>query len=207
MNRLLCAASMLALAIPAVAAAQHQDNKQHGGGRGAPQAQNHQAQPNGGGGRGHAAPQAQNHQARPNGGGQHQARPAGGARPMGQSPQGGRMRNGNRTTVQTVQRPTAVRSVSGQRSTVRVASGRAINVQRVRATSFRYPSGYSYRRWNIGLILPSIFLSNYYFYNGWATIGAYPPPPGFVWVRYGPDLLLVSRRSGRIRDVIYGVFY
>jgi Ni/Co efflux regulator RcnB len=80
-------------------------------------------------------------------------------------------------------------------------------VRRVRAPSFRYPGGYSYRRWNIGLILPSIFLSNSYFYNSWATVGAYPPPPGFVWVRYGPDLLLVSRRSGRIRDVIYGVFY
>jgi Ni/Co efflux regulator RcnB len=187
MNRLLCVASILALAIPAAAAAQHQDNRQHGGG--------------------HGGGQAQGHQGRPNGGGQHQARPGGGAGPAMQAPQGNRVRNGNRTTIQTVQRPTAVRSVSGPRSTVRVASGRAINVQRVQAPSFRYPGRYSYRRWNIGLILPSIFLSNYYFYNDWAAVGAYAPPPGFVWVRYGPDLLLVSRRSGRIRDVIYGVFY
>ena len=84
---------------------------------------------------------------------------------------------------------------------------RQSNVQPVRAPAFRYPRGYNYRRWSVGLILPSIFLTNYYFYNDWAAVGAYPPPPGFTWVRYGPDLLLVSRRSGRIRDVIYGAFY
>jgi len=38
-------------------------------------------------------------------------------------------------------------------------------------------------------------------------LGLGPPPHGFVWVRYGPDLLLVNRRTGRIVDVIYGAFY
>jgi Ni/Co efflux regulator RcnB len=188
MNRLLCAASIFALVVPTVAAAQHQDNRQHGG-RGAPQAQT-----------------------RPNGGHQHQGRPGGAARPAVQSAQGHRTVSGSRTTIQTVQRPTAVGSVSRPRSNIRTAPNqgagpRASNVRRVRAPAFRYPGGYGYRRWNVGLILPSIFLSNYYFYSNWATVGAYPPPPGFVWVRYGPDLLLVSRRNGRIRDVIYGVFY
>lgn len=74
-------------------------------------------------------------------------------------------------------------------------------------TVFRYPRGYHYRRWNIGLILPRIFLSNYYYWNDWAALGLGPPPPGFVWVRYGPDLLLVNRYNGRIVDVIYGAFY
>lgn len=87
------------------------------------------------------------------------------------------------------------------------SGARSSNVQAVRAPEFRYPRGYNYRRWSVGLILPSIFLTNQYYYNGWATLGAYPPPRGFVWVRYGPDLLLVSRRTGRIRDVIYGAFY
>ncbi len=38
-------------------------------------------------------------------------------------------------------------------------------------------------------------------------MGLEAPPPGCVWVRYGPDLLLVQRYSGQIVDVIYGAFY
>jgi Ni/Co efflux regulator RcnB len=72
---------------------------------------------------------------------------------------------------------------------------------------FQYPHGYRYRRWHIGLFLPHIFLSAPYYWTDWAALGLYPPPPGFVWVRYGPDLLLVNRHTGRIRDVIYGAFY
>jgi Ni/Co efflux regulator RcnB len=37
-------------------------------------------------------------------------------------------------------------------------------------------------------------------------MGLYAPPPGFVWVRFGPDLLLVNRHTGQIADVIYGAF-
>jgi Ni/Co efflux regulator RcnB len=72
---------------------------------------------------------------------------------------------------------------------------------------FRYPRGYSYRRWGIGAFLPHIFLSNYYYWNDWSALGLLPPPPGYVWVRYGPDLLLVNRYTGRVADVIYGAFY
>jgi Ni/Co efflux regulator RcnB len=78
---------------------------------------------------------------------------------------------------------------------------------RVRAPSFRYPHGYRYRRWSVGLILPRLFLSNSYYWNDWGALGLGPPPPGYVWVRYGPDLLLVSRYTGRVADVIYGAFY
>jgi Ni/Co efflux regulator RcnB len=80
-------------------------------------------------------------------------------------------------------------------------------VRPIRGPVFHYPRGYRYRRWGIGLILPSIFLSSSYYYNNWASIGAYPPPFGYRWVRYGPDLLLVNVHNGRIRDVIYGAFY
>ena len=52
-----------------------------------------------------------------------------------------------------------------------------------------------------------MFLSNAYYFNDWNLLGLGPPPYGYVWVRYGPDLLLVDRRSGRIADVIYGAFY
>jgi Ni/Co efflux regulator RcnB len=84
---------------------------------------------------------------------------------------------------------------------------RPADFHRIRASAFRYPRGYSYRRWNVGTVLPRIFLSNYYYYNDWAALGLLPPPRNFVWVRYGPDLLLVNRWNGRIADVIYGAFY
>ncbi|HEY1604644.1 MAG TPA: RcnB family protein [Allosphingosinicella sp.] len=73
--------------------------------------------------------------------------------------------------------------------------------------AFHYPRGYRYRRWTTGLILPHIFLSNVYYFGDWADLGFGPPPPGYAWVRYGPDLLLVNRYTGRIRDVVYGAFY
>ena len=38
-------------------------------------------------------------------------------------------------------------------------------------------------------------------------MGLEPPPPGYRWVRYGPDLLLVNVRTRRVADVIYGAFY
>jgi Ni/Co efflux regulator RcnB len=79
-------------------------------------------------------------------------------------------------------------------------------VGRIRGPSFFYPPGYAYQRWSIGLLLPAIFLSQTYYYDGYASLGLYPPPPGSQWVRYGPDLLLVNLRTGRVEDAAYGVF-
>ena len=76
----------------------------------------------------------------------------------------------------------------------------------VRGPDFRYPRGWSYRHWNRGEVLPSLFLSAPYFFD-YGYLGLPPPPRGFRWVRYGPDALLVSRYDGRIIDVIYDAFY
>lgn len=84
---------------------------------------------------------------------------------------------------------------------------RPATYHRMRASAFHYPHGYRYRRWSAGAVLPHPFLSNAYFFNDWNALGLGPPPPGYVWVRYGPDLLLVNRVSGRVADVIYGAFY
>ncbi len=77
----------------------------------------------------------------------------------------------------------------------------------LRGPVYRYPPGFGYRRWASGAILPSIFLSSAYFYNNYAPLGLSPPPPGYQWVRYGPDLLLVNVTTGRIADVVDGAFY
>jgi Ni/Co efflux regulator RcnB len=109
-------------------------------------------------------------------------------------------RSNNRTATERVTRTTTTRNV------YRVGH-RPATYHRIRARTFSYPRGYSYRRWSIGAVLPRLFLSNSYYWTDWSALGLLPPPPGYAWVRYGPDLLLVNRFTGRIADVIYGAFY
>lgn len=200
MMRLLCAVSALALVVPSVAMAQEQQqqNDRHRG-------QHAQRPPQNAGGNA----QGPNRPGRPNtgsptiqpapnpGGHRPGTRPPSNERPSIQPVPNrpGRPPNANRPGGPSIQ---PVPNRPGQRPP---------GFRPIHRPGFNYPRGYHYRRWNIGLILPSIFLSNYYYFNDWASYGVYPPPHGFVWVRYGPDLLLVNRRTGRIRDVIYGAFY
>jgi hypothetical protein len=83
--------------------------------------------------------------------------------------------------------------------------GRPFN--RVHLAPFIYPPGWAYRRWVIGAALPALFLAPAYYYSGWATLGLPPPQPGFQWVRYGPDVLLVNVTTGQVVDTVYGAFY
>jgi hypothetical protein len=76
---------------------------------------------------------------------------------------------------------------------------------RVHLAPFAYPPGWGYRRWVIGAALPALFLTSAYFYADWASLGLAPPPPGYQWVRYGPDLLLVDVNTGQVADAAYGV--
>jgi len=99
-------------------------------------------------------------------------------------------------------RPTPLRPRPPQ---YRPGAGRPPHFRPVHGRPFHYPPGYRYRRWTIGLLLPRLFLAAPYYYDDVWGLGV--PPPGCRWVRYGPDLLLVDVRSGRIRDVIYGAFY
>jgi len=77
---------------------------------------------------------------------------------------------------------------------------------RVHLSPFVYPGGWGYRRWAVGAALPALFLAPAYYYSDWGAMGLTAPPPGFQWVRYGPDLLLVDTNTGQISDVIYGAF-
>jgi Nickel/cobalt transporter regulator len=79
-------------------------------------------------------------------------------------------------------------------------------INRVHLSPFVYPHGWAYRRWAVGAILPPLFLAPAYYYTDWATLGLDPPQPGFQWVRYGPDLLLVNVTTGAVVDTVYGVF-
>jgi len=77
----------------------------------------------------------------------------------------------------------------------------------VHVAPFVYPRGWGYWRWVIGAVLPPLFLASAYYYSGWAALGLPPPQPGFQWVRYGPDLLLVNVTTGQVVDTVYGAFY
>lgn len=77
---------------------------------------------------------------------------------------------------------------------------------RIHGPAFRYPHGWHARRWAVGAILPALFLTSDYYYDGYGAIGLQSPPPGYRWVRYGDDLLLVNLRTGAVEDVAEDVF-
>ena len=78
---------------------------------------------------------------------------------------------------------------------------------RYRGNSWRWPSGYSYRRWAFGMTLPSLFWGSNYWISDYYDYGLGAPPPGTVWVRYGNDAILIDRYSGEILEVVYDQFY
>ena len=81
------------------------------------------------------------------------------------------------------------------------------NFNRAHLSPFIYPPGWAYRRWAVGALLPPLFLAPAYYYGGWAGLGLPAPLPGYQWVRYGPDLLLVNVATGQVAEVANGVFY
>jgi Nickel/cobalt transporter regulator len=72
-----------------------------------------------------------------------------------------------------------------------------------------YPPGYGYRLWAVGAILPPLFwaANSPYYYGGWADLGLPPPDPGYQYIQYGPDLLLVNVATGEVVQVFPGAFY
>lgn len=54
--------------------------------------------------------------------------------------------------------------------------------------------------------MPHAFLGEDFFILNFLDFGIDPPPPGFVWLRYGPDLILVDRFTGEVVQIAYGAF-
>jgi Ni/Co efflux regulator RcnB len=77
----------------------------------------------------------------------------------------------------------------------------------IRARPYRYSRGFAYRpfirgqRFPAFLLLTPYFIYNYYLYNL-----SVPPEPGVVWVRFGPDALLVNTYTGEVIDTAPGLF-
>ena len=69
------------------------------------------------------------------------------------------------------------------------------------------PFGWSYQPYEIGWRLwPSYYSSRYWIDDPWMYRLPYAPP-GYVWVRYWDDALLVDTWTGEVVDVIHGFFW
>jgi hypothetical protein len=69
------------------------------------------------------------------------------------------------------------------------------------------PFGWNYRPYQIGWRLwPSYYSSRYWIDDPWYYRLPYAPP-GYVWVRYWDDAILVDRWSGEVVDVIHNFFW
>ncbi|HEY2070241.1 MAG TPA: RcnB family protein [Rhizomicrobium sp.] len=71
---------------------------------------------------------------------------------------------------------------------------------------YHAPRGYSYRRYNIGERLPVDYYARDFWLSDYASYDLVAPPDGYVWVRFGPDALLIDEDSGEVLQVVYGVF-
>ena len=79
---------------------------------------------------------------------------------------------------------------------------------RIRGPAWAPPSGWSSQRYSIGAYLPRMFLGTTYYVDPYALgVNVRRAPNGARWVRVGDDLLLVSRRTGRVIEVVPDVFY
>jgi len=69
------------------------------------------------------------------------------------------------------------------------------------------PFGWDYRPYQIGWRLwPSYYSSRYWIYDPWQYRLPYAPP-GYRWVRYWDDAVLVDTWTGQVVDVIYNFFW
>jgi Ni/Co efflux regulator RcnB len=68
------------------------------------------------------------------------------------------------------------------------------------------PAGYQYRRWTTGEHLPPSYYGPDLRITRFGLYGLTTPPPDKVWVRSGPDALLVDRANGEIVRTQYGLF-
>lgn len=75
-----------------------------------------------------------------------------------------------------------------------------------RAAAYRWPHGHAYHRYDRGAHLPRLFWLAQYLIEDFIDYGLAPPPDGFEWVRYGPDLLLIDENTGEVQDAVYGAF-
>jgi Ni/Co efflux regulator RcnB len=71
---------------------------------------------------------------------------------------------------------------------------------------YHAPHGYAYRRYSVGERLDQAFYARDYWLTDWAAYDLMSPPDGYVWVRFGPDAILIDEATGDVVQVQYGIF-
>jgi Ni/Co efflux regulator RcnB len=77
---------------------------------------------------------------------------------------------------------------------------------RYNAAAFVAPSGFTYRRFQVGEKVPSLLLSDGVVLNDYSTYALETPPSGLTWIRDGQDALLIDMRTGEVIQADYDVF-
>ena len=118
-------------------------------------------------------------------------------------------RTSHHTTHMTTHHTTVVNRTTVHRTNVDITSYRkAFNApNHYHYGDYHGPAGYAYRRWDVGGNLPREYWAQNYWIGNYLNFGLIAPPDGYVWVRYGPDALLIDEDTGAIIQVEYGLFY
>lgn len=94
--------------------------------------------------------------------------------------------------------------VVGPRGGMRTFTYRGRPLAALRRPAFIYPPGFAYRRWAVGALLPAALIAAPFLFLEYQALGLQPPPPGQVWVRHGPDVILIDERTRKVNEVAYG---
>jgi len=78
---------------------------------------------------------------------------------------------------------------------------------RFRIGVYRRPAGWYSHRWYVGAYLPRGWFVRDYWIGDWGMYGLIDPPDDLVWVRVGPDAMLIDPDSGEVVRVVYGIFW
>ena len=73
--------------------------------------------------------------------------------------------------------------------------------------TYNAPQGYAYHRYSYGDRLPQGYFVQSFWITNYLNFGLIAPPDGYVWVRYGPDAVLIDEDTGEIVQVVYDQFY
>jgi len=78
---------------------------------------------------------------------------------------------------------------------------------RFRIGVYRRPAGWYSHHWYVGAYLPRGWFVRDYWIGDWGMYGLIDPPDGLVWVRVGPDAMLIDPDTGEVVRVVYGIFW
>lgn len=80
-------------------------------------------------------------------------------------------------------------------------------MRRFHAGTYRRPAGWYAHHWVIGERLPRAWFAREYWISDWAIYGLWAPIDGLIWVRVGPDAVLLDPSGGLVVGIEYGLFF